>query len=115
MATQACAAHSRRIAYSCLGADLRYHELDALSTAFAQWLLAQKLQPGDRVALLLPNLLQYPVVALGVLKAGGVVVNMNPLYTALELEQQLNDSGTKFVVVLANIAHVVARVIAGVA
>jgi long-chain acyl-CoA synthetase len=112
MAAQACATHSHRIAYTCLGADLRYGELDAFSTAFAQWLLEQRLQPGDRVALLLPNLLQYPVAALGVLKAGGVIVNMNPLYTALELEQQLNDSGAKFLVVLANIAHVVARVVA---
>ena len=112
MATQACAMHSQRIAFTCLGADLYYRDLDTLSNAFAQWLLQQGLRPGERVALLLPNLLQYPLVAFGVLKAGGVIVNMNPLYTAVELEQQLNDSGAKVLVVLANIAHVVARVVA---
>jgi long-chain acyl-CoA synthetase len=111
MARQACARHPQRIAFTCLGADLRYGELDTLSTAFAQWLLQQQVRQGDRVALLLPNLLQYPIVALGVLKAGGVIVSMNPLYTALELEQQLKDSGAKVLVVLANIAHVVARVV----
>jgi long-chain acyl-CoA synthetase len=112
MTTQACARNPRRIAFTCLGADLRYAELDALSSAFAQWLLRKRVEPGDRVALLLPNLLQYPVAALGVLKAGGVIVSMNPLYTAIELEQQLKDSGAKVLVVLANIAHVVARVVA---
>ncbi|MEY4642069.1 MAG: hypothetical protein RLZZ227_2063 [Pseudomonadota bacterium] len=109
---QACAGHADRVAFSCLGAGLEFRELDALSGAFAQWLLQQQLQPGDRVALLLPNLLQYPVAALGVLKAGGILVNMNPLYTALELEQQLNDAGARILVTLANTAHVVARVIA---
>ncbi|MDY6984347.1 MAG: AMP-binding protein, partial [Pseudomonadota bacterium] len=83
-AQQACATHAQRIAFTCLGADLTYAALDRQSNAFAQWLLQQGLQPGERVALLLPNLLQYPVAALGVLKAGGVVVNMNPLYTAVE-------------------------------
>lgn len=112
MATEACARHRERIAFTCLGADLRYGELDALSSAFAQWLLQQQLRTGDRVALLLPNLLQYPVAALGVLKAGGVIVNVNPLYTAPEMEQQLKDSGAKILVVLANIAHVAARIVA---
>jgi long-chain acyl-CoA synthetase len=112
MTAQACGRHPRRVAFTCLGADLRYAELDALSSAFAQWLLRQRVAPGDRVAVLLPNLLQYPVVALGVLKAGGVIVNMNPLYTSVEIEHQLKDSGAKVVVVLANIAHVVARIVA---
>jgi long-chain acyl-CoA synthetase len=112
MATEACASHAQCVAFTCLGADLLYSELDSLSSAFAQWLLQQQLRSGDRVALLLPNLLQYPVAALGVLKAGGVIVSLNPLYTALELEQQLHDSGARFLVVVANIAHVVARVIA---
>ncbi|MGV3592764.1 MAG: AMP-binding protein [Gammaproteobacteria bacterium] len=112
MAQAACTLHAGRIAFTCLGADLTYPELDRHSSAFAQWLLQQGLRPGDRVALLLPNLLQYPVAALGVLKAGGVIVNMNPLYTAVELEHLLQDSGARILVVLANIAHVVARIIA---
>lgn len=112
LAAQACASHAGRIAFTCLGADLRFGELDTRSSDFARWLIQQQLHGGDRVALLLPNLLQYPVAALGVLKAGGVIVNMNPLYTAQELERQLNDSGARILVVCANIAHVVARVIA---
>ncbi len=112
MTARACVAHADRIAFTCLGANLKYRDLDALSSAFAVWLQQHGLRPGDRVALLLPNLLQYPVAALGVLKAGGVIVNMNPLYTALELEQQLNDSEATMLVVLANTAHVVARIIA---
>lgn len=112
VAAQACASHANRIAFTCLNADLSFRDLDALSSDFAHWLLQQQLQSGDRVALLLPNLLQYPVAALGVLKAGGVIVNMNPLYTALELERQLNDAGVRILVVSANTAHVAARVIA---
>ncbi|HEY0963857.1 MAG TPA: AMP-binding protein [Pseudomonadales bacterium] len=112
MAQTACTTHARRVAFTCLGADLTYAELDRQSTAFAQWLLQQGVRPGDRIALLLPNLLQYPVAALGVLKAGGVIVNMNPLYTAVELENLLCDANAKILVVLASIAHVVARIIA---
>ncbi len=112
MTTQACALHAERVAFTCLGADLSYRELDSFSSDFARWLQQHRLLPGDRVALLLPNVLQYPIAALGVLKAGGVIVNMNPLYTAVELEHQLNDSGATMVVVLANTAHVVALIVA---
>src|SRR5690606_3500393 len=97
----------------CLGASLSFNELDSLSTAFAHWLLhEQKLQPGDRVAIVLPNLLQYPVAALGIFKAGMVIVNVNPLYTSPELEYQLRDSGARLLVISANTAHVAARIIA---
>ncbi len=112
LAAEACARHAEQSAFTCLGAKLSFTALDALSSAFAKWLLRQGLQSGDRVALLLPNLLQYPVAALGVLKAGGIVVNMNPLYTAHELEHLLNDAGVRILVVSAHTAHVVARVIA---
>lgn len=113
MAAAAVASHADRSAFTCLGATLSYQQLDSLSTAFALWLCEeQKLQPGDRVALQLPNLLQYPVAALGVLKASLVIVNVNPLYTALEIEHQLNDAGARVLVVSANTAHVAARIIA---
>src|SRR5690606_13259511 len=105
--------HAGNTAFTALGADRDYARLERLSTAFAHWLVqAQGLQPGERVALQLPNLLQYPVAALGVLKAGGVIVNVNPLYTAPELEHQLRDSGARVLLVSANTAHVAARIVA---
>jgi long-chain acyl-CoA synthetase len=112
VAVAACRRHAEAIAFTALGADLDYARLERLSTAFAHWLVqAQGLQPGERVALQLPNLLQYPVVALGVLKAGGVLVNVNPLYTAPELEHQLRDSGAVLLVVCANTALVASTVV----
>jgi len=111
MAQEACARHGDAGAFLCLGARLGFRELDSLSNAFAHWLVQQGLQPGERVAIQLPNLLQYPVVALGVLKAGLVIVNVNPLYTAPELEHQLRDAGAKVLVVSANTAHIAARVV----
>jgi long-chain acyl-CoA synthetase len=113
MAAAAAARHAGRTAFTCLGASLSYQRLDELSAAFALWLGQDRtLQPGDRVALQLPNLLQYPVAALGVLRAGLVIVNVNPLYTASELQHQLQDAGAKVLVVTANTAHVAARIIA---
>jgi len=93
-------------AYSNMGASITYAELDRASHDFAAYL--QKvlgLQKGDRVAIMLPNLLQYPVALFGVLRAGLVVVNVNPQYTAPELEHQLKDSGAVAIVVLENFAH----------
>jgi long-chain acyl-CoA synthetase len=99
-------------AFRCLGQSLSFAALDRLSDAFAHWLRHDcQLQPGDRVALQLPNLLQYPVAALGVLKARGVLVNVNPLYTAPELRFQLNDSGARVLVAFANTAATAADVI----
>ena len=69
------------------------------------------LAPGDRVALMMPNVLQYPVALFGVLRAGMIVVNTNPLYTARELEHQLKDSGAKCIVILENFAHVLQQVL----
>lgn len=92
-------------AFSCLGQVLTYAELDRLSGNFASFLQFElKLQPGDRIAVQLPNLLQYPVVLFGALRAGLIVVNTNPLYTEREMEHQFNDSGAKALVVLANMA-----------
>jgi len=99
-------------AFTCLGHTLSFGQLDQLSDAFAAWLVhEQVLQPGERVAIQLPNLLQYPVVALGVLKARGVIVNVNPLYTPVEIRHQLRDSGARFLVVLQNTAFNVAGVL----
>jgi long-chain acyl-CoA synthetase len=99
-------------AYESMGTVMTYRELDEASRAFGAWL--QKvggLRPGDRVALMLPNLLQYPIALAGALRAGMVVVNVNPLYTPRELEHQLKDSGAVAIVVLENFAHTLDQVI----
>ncbi len=101
-----------RTAFVCMDRKLSYRELDQLSQQFAGFLQAQGLKKGDRVAIMLPNILNYPVVLAGILRAGGVVVNVNPLYTPRELEHQLKDSGAKTIVVLENVANTLADVIA---
>ncbi len=104
---EAVATHGNKPAYSNMGATLTFAQLDELTRAFAAWLLKKSgLVPGDRVALMMPNVLQYPVALFGVLRAGMVVVNTNPLYTARELEHQLKDSGAKCIVIVENFAHV---------
>ena len=106
------ALYGDRVAFINMGAELTYGELDALSRDFAAYLqTVLKLQKGDRVAIMLPNVLQYPVCMLGALRAGCVVVNCNPLYTPRELEHQLKDSGAETIVVLENFAHTLAQVI----
>jgi long-chain acyl-CoA synthetase len=100
-----------RPAYHCMGSEITFAELERMSGAFGAWLQAQGLDKGDRVALMMPNVLQYPVALFGVLRAGLVVVNVNPLYTPRELEHQLNDSGAKAIVILENFAHTLAQVI----
>jgi long-chain acyl-CoA synthetase len=100
-------------AYSNLGASITYAELDRLSSAFGAYLeKSLGLKRGDRVAIMLPNLLQYPVALFGVLRAGMVVVNVNPQYTRSELEHQLKDSGAAAIVVLENFAHTLQEVLA---
>jgi long-chain acyl-CoA synthetase len=99
-------------AFNSMGTVMTFRQLDEASRAFAAWL--QKvagLKPGDRVALMLPNLLQYPVAMFGALRAGMVVVNVNPMYTPRELEHQLKDSGAAAIVVLENFAHTLQQVI----
>jgi len=101
----ACREHAERIAFTNQGTDMSFAEVDRASRHFAAWLTAHAgLAPGDRVAVMLPNLLQSPIVLLGVLRAGLVVVNVNPLYTVPELEHQLRDSGARAIVVLENFA-----------
>jgi long-chain acyl-CoA synthetase len=107
-----CARFAERPAFHSMGTAMTFRQLDEASRAFAAWL--QKvagLKRGDRVALMMPNLLQYPVAMFGALRAGMVVVNVNPLYTPRELEHQLNDSGAVAIVVLENFAHTLEQVI----
>jgi len=101
-----------RPAYINMGKTLSFGELGRLARDFAAWLQAVGLARGARVAVMLPNCLQYPVCVFGVLQAGCTVVNVNPLYTARELEHQLADSGAEAIVVLENFAHVLERVVA---
>jgi long-chain acyl-CoA synthetase len=109
---EACAAHGHAPAFTNMGATLSYAQLDELSRAFAAWLQHKSgLGKGDRVALMMPNILQYPIALFGVLRAGMVVVNTNPLYTARELEHQLKDSGAKAIVIVENFVHVLQQVL----
>ncbi len=97
---------SQTQAFSCMGKGLTYQEVDVLSRQFASYLQNDlKLQKGDRVALMMPNILQYPVALFGVLRGGFVAVNVNPLYTGRELQHQLKDSGAKAIVVFENACH----------
>ena len=93
-----------RPAYSFMGRDLTYGQVDRMSQTFGAYLQGLGLLKGDRVAVMMPNLLQYPVVVAGILRAGLTLVNVNPLYTARELQHQLNDSGARAIVILENFA-----------
>ena len=105
-----CREHAGRTAFSNQGTELSFAELDRQSRDLAAWLTADaKLEHGDRIAVMLPNLLQSPIVLLGALRAGLVVVNVNPLYTAPELVHQLADSGARAIVVLENFAATLAN------
>ncbi len=99
-------------AFICMDKSITYAELDAMSLKIAAWLQAQGLKKGARVAVMLPNILQCPVVMLGVLRAGYTVVNVNPLYTPRELEHQLKDSGAEAIFILENFAAVLEKVVA---
>src|SRR5258708_9851027 len=99
-----------RPAFTNMGKTLRFSELDALARNFGAWLQSKGLQKGTRVALMMPNCLQYPIAMFGTLRAGCVVVNVNPLYTARELEHQLKDSGAEAIVILGNFAAVLEHV-----
>ena len=100
-----------RPAFTCMGKTITFSDLDALSAAFGAYLQANGCKKGTRVALMMPNILQYPVCLFGILRAGCTVVNVNPLYTARELEHQLADSGAEMIVVVENFAHTVQEVL----
>ncbi|WP_298240654.1 long-chain fatty acid--CoA ligase [uncultured Bradyrhizobium sp.] len=101
-----------RKAFICMDKSISYRDLDQMSVAMAAYLQGRGLQRGARVAIMMPNVLQYPVATAAVLRAGFAVVNVNPLYTPRELEHQLKDSGAEAIIVLENFAHTVEQVIA---
>jgi len=101
-----------RTAFVCMDRVLCYYDLDDESRALGAWLQSKGLQKGARVAIMMPNVLQYPIAILGILRAGYTVVNVNPLYTARELQLQLKDAGAEAIIVLENFAHTLEQVIA---
>ncbi|MCW1994333.1 long-chain acyl-CoA synthetase [Bradyrhizobium diazoefficiens] len=101
-----------RKAFICMDKSISYRDLDQMSVALAAYLQGRGLQRGARVAIMMPNVLQYPIATAAVLRAGFAVVNVNPLYTPRELEHQLKDSGAEAIIVLENFAHTVEQVIA---
>lgn len=104
--------YASRKAYTNMGSSITFGELDELSNRFAHYLLYElNLKKGDRVAIMLPNVNQYPIALCGILKAGLVVVNVNPLYTPRELKHQLSDSRAKTIIILENFANVLSEVI----
>jgi long-chain acyl-CoA synthetase len=112
MLRESCAEYRHRMAFSNMGASLTFTRLEHLSACFAAWLQNQPgLKRGDRVAIMMPNLLQYPVVMYGAIRAGMTVVNVNPLYTKRELEHQLNDAGVRVIVILENFVATLQAVI----
>jgi long-chain acyl-CoA synthetase len=108
---KSCERFASRPAFTCMDKSLTFAEVDQLSRQFAAYLQSLGLKQGDRVAVMMPNILQYPIAVFGILRAGMIVVNTNPLYTARELEHQLHDSGAKAVVILENFAATLEQVI----
>ena len=109
--TESVGKFADRPAFTCMGKTITFRELDHLSAAFGAYLQANGCAKGARVALMMPNILQYPVSLFGTLRAGCTVVNVNPLYTARELEHQLSDSGAEVIVVVENFARTVQEVV----
>jgi len=109
---ESCTKYAARPAFSCMGRSMSFAELDHLSAAFGAYLQGAGCKKGSRVALMMPNILQYPVCLFGILRAGCTVVNVNPLYTARELDHQLTDSGAEIIVVVENFAHTLQGVVA---
>ncbi|THU02745.1 long-chain-fatty-acid--CoA ligase [Lampropedia puyangensis] len=99
------AQHKDKVAYSYLGKDFSFAQIDEQSKIFAAYLQGLGLKKGDRVAVMMPNVVQYPIAVAGILRAGLILVNVNPLYTARELEHQLNDSGAATIVIIENFAQ----------
>ncbi|NWA11209.1 AMP-binding protein [Pseudomonas gingeri] len=105
--------YRQRVAYVSIGTEMGYDEWERQVFAFAGWLQSRGVQKGDRVALMMPNCLQYPICLFGTLLVGAVVVNVNPLYTAHELKHLLKDSGAETVVIFENFAHTLEQAMAG--
>ena len=108
----ACRQYAGRPAFACMGKSMTFAEIEKASSAFGAWLQSRGLAKGARVAIMMPNVLQYPVAMMGALRAGYTVVNVNPLYTPRELEHQLKDSGAEAIVILENFAATLQAVVA---
>jgi len=109
---EACGKYAGKPAFSCMGQSLSFAEMDRLTANFASYLQNHTdLEVGDRIAIQLPNVLQFPIALFGAMRAGMVVVNTNPLYTTREMEHQFNDSGAKVLLILANMAHLAEAVV----
>jgi len=109
---EACGRYGDKPAFTCMGQTFSFREMDKLSEQFASYIQNHTdLQPGDRIAIQLPNVLQFPIAVFGAMRAGLVIVNTNPLYTAREMEHQFNDSGAKALLILANMAHLAETVV----
>ena len=109
---EACGKYAHKPAFSCMGQTLSFADMERLTANFASYLQNHTdLNVGDRIAIQLPNVLQFPIAAMGAMRAGMVVVNTNPLYTAREMEHQFNDSGAKALVILANMANMAEQVV----
>ncbi|ACM25367.1 long-chain fatty acid--CoA ligase [Agrobacterium sp. SHOUNA12C] len=108
---ESCARYADRPAFTSMGKSITYRDLDIQTRKIGAWLQSLGLQKGDRVAVMMPNVLQNPIAVYGILRAGFVVVNVNPLYTPRELEHQLRDCGAKAIFVLENFAHTVEQVL----
>ena len=109
---ESCRTYAKRPAFTCMGRQITFADLDALSSTFGGWLQSVGCTRGTRIALMMPNILQYPICVFGALRAGCTVVNVNPLYTARELEHQLIDSGAEVIVVVENFARTLSQAIA---
>src|SRR5687768_1213254 len=110
---ESCKKYKDKVAFENMGARLTYAQVDELSRNFAAYLQQElKLQKGERIAIQMPNLLQFPVAFLGALRAGLIVVNTNPLYTPREMEHQFKDSGAVAIVIVANFASNLEKIIA---
>lgn len=111
MFEQNFAKHQDAVAMTCMGASITYAELDFYSRQVASYLQSLGLQKGDKVAVMMPNMIQYPICMVGIIRAGYTLVNVNPLYTAHELEHQLNDSGATTLFIIENFAHTFEKII----
>ncbi len=108
---KSCKQFADRPAFHCMGKTLSFAQIDKMSRDFAAWVQSKGLPKSSRIAIMMPNCLQYPIVLFGTLRAGYTVVNVNPLYTARELEHQLKDSGAEVIVILENFAHTLEEVL----
>lgn len=111
LVTDKLARYQSNVGYYCMGSSLTFGEVDKLSTQFGAYLQSRGLEPGDKIAIMMPNLLQYPIALFGALKAGLIVVNTNPLYTPREMKHQFNDSGAKAIIIAENFASNLEKII----